>query len=338
MVGRDYGGEPNPETLPAGQPRRSWTQIEYDLARQHNQKLYLIVCDDAFPFDPPVAPAPSDKIALQRAHREAVLTDNNLWNLVRTLDELQRQIENLKVPLDEVRAELRRHQIRHRLVTSLVGMAIVMVLVGVIYGVRQLGKKVDRTGGQVTAVGKDVRQVEQMVGDLPAKIEDAQQETVRQLTDPVALGESIRKQIKTAAEAKVAALPAERGRWQKVADIEKERDVALGRVDDLMKLIQEGLKEGALRASRAEGETLYAGWREIERADAVGAELRQGAAECRPLRPLAGVDLRYSSVGRMVSPRSWASPPAFPFPPGCCESLAELQCRWLDHNQTQRKQ
>ena len=29
LVGRDYGGEPAPQTLPAGQPLRSWTQTDY---------------------------------------------------------------------------------------------------------------------------------------------------------------------------------------------------------------------------------------------------------------------------------------------------------------------
>ena len=69
VVGRDYGGEPDPQTRPAGQPRRSWTQIEYDLARQLRKKLYLLVCDDAFPYDSPPDPELADKAALQAAHR-----------------------------------------------------------------------------------------------------------------------------------------------------------------------------------------------------------------------------------------------------------------------------
>ena len=245
LVGRDYGGEPDSRTLPAGQPRRSWTQIEYDLAKEQKRKLYLLVCDDAFPFDSTAVPDPADKSALQLAHRQAVLADQHLWHTVRTLDELQRQIENLKVPLDVVRAELRRQQIRHRLVTSLVASAIVLVLVGVIYGVSQLGKKVEQTGGQVAAVGKDVKLAEKQVGELPGKIEEAQQETVRQLTDPAALAETIRKQIRATVEEKIKALPDEKGRGRRIAEIEQERDLALGRVEDLIKLIQEGLKEGA---------------------------------------------------------------------------------------------
>ena len=238
VVGRDFGGEPDPRMLPAGQPRRSWTQIEYDLAKEQKKKLFVFVGDDAFPFDPLAAAEPADKNALQLAHRQAVLADQHLWHTARSLDELQQQIENLKVPLDEVRAALRRQQIRHRLVTGLVAATIVLVLAGVFY-------RVSQTGGQVAEVGKDVQQVGKGVGELPGKFAETQQETVRQLTDPAALAETIRKQIKATAEEKIKALPDEPGRGQLIAEIEQERDLALGRVDDLIKLIQEELQAGA---------------------------------------------------------------------------------------------
>ncbi|MBC7818134.1 MAG: DUF4062 domain-containing protein, partial [Planctomycetaceae bacterium] len=136
LVGRDYGGEPDSKTLPAGQPRRSWTQIEYDLAQEQNRNLYLLVCDDLFPFDPLAVPEPADKSDFQLAHRQAVLADPELWHIVRTADELQQQVERMKISLDELRAEL-------------------------------------------TSVGETV--------------ERGLQETVRQLTDPAALAESIRR-------------------------------------------------------------------------------------------------------------------------------------------------
>ncbi len=101
LVGRDYGGEPDPQTLPVGQPRRSWTQIEYDLAKQLQKKLYILVCDDAFAFDSPTRPEPEEKADLQAAHRQAVLADEHLWHTVHDPDGLRRQVENLKVPLDE---------------------------------------------------------------------------------------------------------------------------------------------------------------------------------------------------------------------------------------------
>src|SRR4051812_36803751 len=48
IVGELYGTGP-----PSGSDeRRSYTQMEYDLARELNKPLYLIVCDEAFPYDP----------------------------------------------------------------------------------------------------------------------------------------------------------------------------------------------------------------------------------------------------------------------------------------------
>ena len=106
LVGRDYGGEPDPRTLPDGQPRRSWTQIEYDLAKALQKKLYIFVCADAFPFDPPVESELVEKSDLQSAHRQAVLDDQHLWHTVAGADQLREQVEHLKVSLDEVRKEL----------------------------------------------------------------------------------------------------------------------------------------------------------------------------------------------------------------------------------------
>ena len=106
LVGRDLGGEPDSRTLPTGQSRRSWTQIEYDLAKEQNRKLYLLVCDDAFPFDSPAVPEPADKSAVQLAHRQQILDDRNLWHKVGSEAELRQQVERMKLGLDMIRAEL----------------------------------------------------------------------------------------------------------------------------------------------------------------------------------------------------------------------------------------
>lgn len=72
LVGRDYGGEPDPSEVPNGQPRRSWTQLEYDYAVVQNKKLYVIVCDESFSYDE-AEPQPDGERDLQQAHRDAVL-------------------------------------------------------------------------------------------------------------------------------------------------------------------------------------------------------------------------------------------------------------------------
>src|SRR4051812_38658612 len=46
LVGLRYGAEPDPATLPAGAPRRSFTQMEADLARKLGLKLYVFLCPE----------------------------------------------------------------------------------------------------------------------------------------------------------------------------------------------------------------------------------------------------------------------------------------------------
>src|ERR1041385_2261424 len=45
IVGFRYGGEP--KDRPAGKPRRSYTQMEYDIARELEKPVYVILSADA---------------------------------------------------------------------------------------------------------------------------------------------------------------------------------------------------------------------------------------------------------------------------------------------------
>src|SRR5689334_22458435 len=50
LIGFVYGGEPS--NRPADQPRRSYTQWEYFLARELKKPVYLLLADEKAPFDP----------------------------------------------------------------------------------------------------------------------------------------------------------------------------------------------------------------------------------------------------------------------------------------------
>src|SRR6516164_9238993 len=68
IVGMRYGAEPDPSTLPEGAARRSYTQMEADIARKLGKKLYLFVCSEDFPYDQ--APAEREELqGLQEAYR-----------------------------------------------------------------------------------------------------------------------------------------------------------------------------------------------------------------------------------------------------------------------------
>src|SRR5262245_52810949 len=71
VVGVRYGAEPDPSTLPEGAARRSYTQMEADIARELRKKLYLFVCSEDFPYDQ--APAESEELRrLQQVYRAEI--------------------------------------------------------------------------------------------------------------------------------------------------------------------------------------------------------------------------------------------------------------------------
>src|ERR1700753_847095 len=57
VVGRRYGAEPDPARLPSGAVRRSYTQMEYYLARELKKKVFTFICGEDFPYsDQQIAP------------------------------------------------------------------------------------------------------------------------------------------------------------------------------------------------------------------------------------------------------------------------------------------
>ncbi len=103
IVGLRYGAEPDPATLPPGTPRRSYTQMEYDLGCQlHAERgddgfrVYTFLCPEDFPYDTGAAPEPEDKQHLQRAHRTALMDSPRLYERVHDNTELQARILALR--------------------------------------------------------------------------------------------------------------------------------------------------------------------------------------------------------------------------------------------------
>jgi len=90
VVGFRFGAEPN-ERL-AGTPRRSYTQIEYDVARRLGKPVYVFVSASADVRQPPrpdEPPEDAEAVALQLAHREAVTRTNHLYYPFADLAELR---------------------------------------------------------------------------------------------------------------------------------------------------------------------------------------------------------------------------------------------------------
>ena len=89
VVGFRFGAEPNPR--PASVPRRSYTQMEFDIAREMQKPVYVFLSNDASLRDPPKpdeAPEHADLVALQLAHRQAVQGTNHLYYFFKDKAEL----------------------------------------------------------------------------------------------------------------------------------------------------------------------------------------------------------------------------------------------------------
>lgn len=67
LVGFRYGAEPDPATLPGGTPRRSYTQMEYHLARELGLRVYTFLLPETYPFDGPANSDTPEQTKLQAA-------------------------------------------------------------------------------------------------------------------------------------------------------------------------------------------------------------------------------------------------------------------------------
>jgi uncharacterized protein DUF4062 len=89
IVGFRFGAEPNQR--PANAPRRSYTQMEFDIARELQKPVYVFLSADATvrqPPNPDEQPEDDDAEALQRAHRDAVQKTNHLYYFFKDLADL----------------------------------------------------------------------------------------------------------------------------------------------------------------------------------------------------------------------------------------------------------
>ena len=159
IVGIRYGAEPDPSTLPEGAARRSYTQMEADIARKLEKKLYLFVCPEDFPYDQ--ATAESEELqALQRAYRAEIAKGEILRTEVKDREELGRKVRELQFELEKLKSEIGRNQ--RRVVVSLV--VLLLLLGGIGAGIWRLPDVVKKEVGYDRG-----RAREQLVADIKAE-------------------------------------------------------------------------------------------------------------------------------------------------------------------------
>lgn len=105
LAGECFGAEPV-HREPAAR-RRSYTQMEYDLARELGKPLYVFLCGKDFPYDQH-APEEPEKLRLQQAHRAALAASDTLRCEVDSRDELALRIRELQTNVEHLSGELRK--------------------------------------------------------------------------------------------------------------------------------------------------------------------------------------------------------------------------------------
>ncbi|MDF1815901.1 MAG: DUF4062 domain-containing protein [Verrucomicrobiales bacterium] len=128
LVGSRYGGEPDTKSLSPGLPRRSWTQMEYDLAKEMGLKLYLFVFDESYPFDVQELPEPADEVALQEAHRDSILRGEQFYSYIKTPEELELRISEMKLEAAELREFAKKSSRRLFTTLGIVGALLALIL------------------------------------------------------------------------------------------------------------------------------------------------------------------------------------------------------------------
>ena len=90
IVGFRFGAEP--KDRPANKPRRSYTQMEYDIAREMEKPIYVFLSSDALVRDtttPDEQSEDTETAALQLAHRQMIKSTNSLRYSFKDKNELR---------------------------------------------------------------------------------------------------------------------------------------------------------------------------------------------------------------------------------------------------------
>src|SRR5436309_3194211 len=105
VAGQCYGAEP-PER-PADAPRRSYTQLEYDIAVELGKPVYVFLTGADFPADTHEAEA-LELQELQAAHRQRLMATGRDYNPTASIQQLDQKIRSLQVKVKRLTDELQQ--------------------------------------------------------------------------------------------------------------------------------------------------------------------------------------------------------------------------------------
>lgn len=201
VAGLHYGAEPDPGSSPTSDPRRSYTQMDYDMACELQRKrgdrrfrVYTFICPENFPYLPVAVAEDEEKRKLQAQHRSRIQDGAALYERPQGPDPLKARVLALR---EEVLA-LRAMQDRR----------VQLTLAGVVFIVLALG-----------GIGYYQYQSRQDIADLPT---ETAEEVARQF-NPEAVATRLTQEIHARFERDAQAARLAGEKWEAVRDLERSR-------------------------------------------------------------------------------------------------------------------
>jgi tetratricopeptide (TPR) repeat protein len=103
IAGHCSGKEP--ANRPASEPRRSFTQLEYDIAMELGKPVYVFLTDKNFPADPH-GPESPELQALQEAHRQRLIASGRDYTWTGSREHLDQKIRSIQFVQERLKEEL----------------------------------------------------------------------------------------------------------------------------------------------------------------------------------------------------------------------------------------
>ena len=161
LAGECYGEEPSKHD--ADKPRRSYTQLEYDIAREQKKPLYIFLCTDGFPYDAH-EPEREERRRLQQLHRTELTARDDLYWPVNDAHDLALRVRELQTRLEHVTRDLKkaRSWLGRGVAAALV---VLTLIVGALWIEHQRAKQTEQRVTQVSSELQRYREAVKAVAD-----------------------------------------------------------------------------------------------------------------------------------------------------------------------------
>jgi Domain of unknown function (DUF4062) len=195
IAGMRDGAEPNPDSLPPGKMRRSYTQLEYDIARELKKPCYSFICSEDFPFDKCESEGELHR-QLQLAHRQVLISAGPKYENVDSPVELDRKILALRLQIERLVKSINRLEKRHLI--SAIMVMVALFLLGMVSAAIWINTFT--TGQNVAQLKSDGDRLLEQTGKIQLQGDEIQESTkqaVRMADDSKAQLQSLDKKVAT---------------------------------------------------------------------------------------------------------------------------------------------